>query len=338
MRTLVDVNPRDAIWRLQEENERLQGLLLGEAEGPLEQGWPVPASVELRERLLEFRMLPWRQAKPSRNTFKEFLALADGGPREVLKFAQKYGPLRLKRDGGFLFHPNGEQKEEGSQTIFVATEDAGYYIGRARVSVCLIRLARALRKIKSEIVHGQGQVSRDTISRYWADLDQIARAVEFDNRLRQTGRPSHSQEEMIRINAEVTAAKIELPKTVDGGWRLLMECLEVVVGGNPFGLPVLFSLEQDTRIRLRPVSSLTTYLQIQTLTNVGAHPGATICAGCGTLFTPRRQIAADREAWCPRCGLKAAQRAASRRYYVKNQAEVLKRVRANRERKKEVTL
>jgi hypothetical protein len=347
MRT-PDFNLREAYSRTLDENEKLHALAFPELGSVFKAAWPVPLNVKSvgtgQASVFEFTILPTQMARPTDKTFTEFLALGagyrsdDGSPaqtKKVLRFASKFGPLRLRRDGAFLFHPNGRQEERNGKVAYIATEPVGLYVGRARVSLCLIGASRKLRRMTRELKKGSGYIGSGNLGRFWSSLDEISRSVEFDRRLNGLGRQPNP-EDISRIAAEVAAAKPDRPKTVDACWRLVMECLETVLGSNPFGLPMIFTLEKDTSIRLRPVSSLNTYLQIHILTAVGKSPGVTVCSGCGQVFTPRRQIPADREAWCPKCGVKAAQRAASRRYYQNNKTQVLDRV--HRARRKEIQL
>ena len=343
MRT-PDFDLRTAFNKTLEENESLKARAFPELGSVFTAGWPIPASVKLREAgqasVLEFKILPVRQARPTEKIFTEFLALAEGWRRDdgnrvqnakVLKFAEKYGPLGLRRDGGYLFHPSCEQREEGGQAVCVATEWVGSYVGLARSTACLINLSRDLRRIARELMRPKSHIAERDLKRLWGAVEEIARGLELDRRVTALGRPA-GQEDMVRITTEVDSAKLNLPQSVDGCWRLVMDYLEIVVGSNPFGLPMLFTLERDTSIRLQPVSSLKSYLQLHTLTAVGKSPGVTVCAGCRQVFTPRRQIPINREAWCPKCGVKAAQRAAARRYYAKNKTRVLERVHSARKR------
>jgi hypothetical protein len=66
-------------------------------------------------------------------------------------------------------------------------------------------------------------------------------------------------------------------------------------------------------IQLAP-NSLVGALVLAVAFAVARTDGLAMCSECGTPFVPKRRPARGREAFCPSCGVKAARRAAQRRY------------------------
>jgi len=62
-------------------------------------------------------------------------------------------------------------------------------------------------------------------------------------------------------------------------------------------------------------SALSSMLAVRTLVAALKGTGLLVCSSCGRVYLPRRKPAEGRDSYCPSCGIKAAWRAASARYY-----------------------
>lgn len=342
MRTRDDVyeDLRTAFHDLKTDYQTLLRRAFPEIGNFFRAGWPVPADLECEEiehpelsgatsnldPYISFVAPPWRQAKATPQTFRDFLALADARPTDwaVLKFARRYGPLtRIGK------HPDVRVDDSN----LVIGQFAGQYVAAARQTRSVLRLAEAIRH-KRRTFSGLSREALDaTLRTTISDWRRMMRAAELHDRIWQVAAKSGlkaSGETARQIVSEVHAQPIKAPANEQDVWRGIARYLEKLLGGNPFSLPVVFEIERDTRIQMHLSFTLETYLALQTLAAIGRHPGVAMCE-CGRTFTPKRQVSGDRKAWCDACrrsGKSVA--AASRRYYQRNRQKVLARIRASR--------
>ena len=256
----------------------------GIGDTPLPAGrWLRPVEIELAEDAVEWRWQPGKElpalVEPTHELLDEFLMLQDATDDEILSFAQRWGVLEICEHG-----------------YFSAAPDA-----------CLTRDPRAewiARTVREPLA-----IWRSVVARFRGTLN-VAAALQLgdvpDIGLWELASPDGArhltyvrEQEWWTLHAE----RMQLAEDIDEWIR--------IGGVRP---SFRYNLETETiDVELHP-GALLGALSTQLAFAVARTDGLATCAACGSPFVPKRRPVAGRRTYCPTCGIKAAQRDASRAY------------------------
>ena len=233
-----------------------------------------------------------RAIRPGRNMLEGFVDLVDRPAARILRYAMKWGPLfttlcQCDWDAavvGYEFphdyrrvHDHDPDSEHPCRWYLF---DQPIWGGIEPFSLWrkYSRRARGLLRIAAALNSASGTGDRHD----WDDVDQP-----YD--------PEGSGYDI----EDPEHARFLLSQQLDW-WLYLSGCRPTVALGTPH--PLMFAGD-----------GLFAAIGLQLAFVASVSRGLAMCAGCGTVFTPRR-LQAGRAAYCRRCGVQAARRDAARRY------------------------
>lgn len=252
--------------------------------------WSVPGRVWRRgERI--YWSLTWKggdvhQVTSTADLLPAFLALADGTPKEVSSFVRRWGPLYgtsgkclAEAPSPLLLPPCDGCGPVGGEPYWEPVEG---WRAAARQTRAMLYLAHNLR---------EGRLGDET---HWRDLGYVEDPAGVDgwlgtlDRLRKGTPPdrlAHQERELrMRLNGWITAG----------------------------GVATHFTRLHPAEVAIAPEGLFGAVVSRLVVAIAGS--GWAICSECGAPFVPNRRPARGRRAFCSRCGLPAARRAASRDY------------------------
>jgi len=308
-----------------------------------ERGWRVPGHVEISSKLsfemdaaageswgyLTFDFASTRTAIPNAHTFTAFLSLANGTPRQILRYAQRFGPIGLERRPGI-------DDEWRPQTAGPIASDGHVFDGRLFLSELFdvdsdiparqIISWRGLARWTARLIDLAGRVRGQTAvpENEWQQVEDMIQTVRFDSSVDLSNivkaiedsklEPEEKTRRYYKLWHELFddwRRKNRYKRPADP-WERLTHATAAVIGGNPVNLPMFFRFREG-RLTFSFTSSLRAYLKLQTLYVIGMEADVVVCAGCHELFLSKRHPIAGRRAWCPKCGRRAAAKDAMRR-------------------------
>jgi hypothetical protein len=279
------------------EPEQWEWVRLGDEEGRIDRlsavpAWSAPAGVELDGQSLLFyypvrtrahgsRALQFRRIRAGASLLTEFLKLDRAPAERILAYARQHGPL------GFCQHGDP--------------------------SHCL--LPRGCSPEICTIATGRPAVREDI--QWWRSLAGHARALL--NLAAQLSKTRVNDLALAQLNPELLFSAVRLRAArrdpapfVVYGVELWLRYFQV----RP--RTTYNSRGKRIEVKISGFPPLPGALAMQIMLVVAGSRGIAICSGCGGLFSPPRRPNPNRNAYCGRCGVRAAWREAQTRHRERN--------------------
>jgi hypothetical protein len=297
-------------------------------------GWLVPVQVENSELYqekcdsehpgwLSFTG-PWKRVSPGPDTLARFLALADASPRELLKFAKKYGPLGVRSvqiGGGeevvgiwgdvttYANHDGSRYYSELTHSEFNAF-GTSMWRTRARRTKHLIEVAQKLHAGKTVNEADWRECKQ------WVIEGRFVVAFKKAHGLKLSAAATKDQLRQLSAQFKSWYREKERYRPPSDPWERVEDAVIALIGRNPLDLSMRFSVRKG-KLSFSFATCLRDYLAVQTLHAIGYGSGAAMvmCANpeCRAMFKPTHPIPEGKNAWCRKCGTKVAVRFAMRK-------------------------
>jgi hypothetical protein len=235
-----------------------------------------------------------RWAASSRGIFQEFVRLATAKPEQIQRFASRYGPLYLCEHSLPMWHRT-EAPDLGKDLPGPPRHCAPSRSEPLERWWYYARLVHAIARIGAEVQLARGGAVED-----WQVVFQAC-GWGGGPKVYVRGASVPFGSLTLGDRARVGYAKPMLETIVQ---TLVAQSGVSLTFGIPDRYPRLALAEQG------PIGAVV----LQLVQMLASEKGFALCTGCQQFFTPRRQPRADQYCWCPRCGVRAANKAAARRF------------------------
>ncbi len=246
--------------------------------------------------------------QPGRTLLWDFIALADGPPERILKYARKWGVLNACKDHNLPASHGPLPYDTGAGRCVPRNQRVGDWLECCEPLAVwwnFAREARALLKVAAQLHLGKKGEKAD-----WQQA--LASWEPYGRRIWETFQDSYKRPSP---PYPVEVGRMSIANHVN--WWLGLADVRPLFAWSHFD-PAFVSLG-GTGIKLGHRQQLFGAIAVQLMLAISRSDGLAICSSCATPYFPKRRPRPGQRNYCtgPSCGRKAADRDAHRRYYAK---------------------